>query len=117
VDHDDATAMFSAYCDKQLGVPERAALDEHLQSCLVCRRELAKFEATVESVHKLHPMSAPPDFVAGVRDRIHKRSRGRFFRPGQRGRMPIEVVSLVTLGVVLAVYLVVQLLHPQLRLP
>jgi len=117
VDHDEATAMFSAYCDQQLGAVERAALDEHLKTCLVCRRELQRFQQTVESVGRLHPMSAPPDFVAGVRDRIHKRSHGRFFRPGQRGRMPFEVVSLVTLGVVLAVYLVVQLLHPQLRLP
>ncbi len=117
MDHDQATALFSAYQDQQLAPAEKAALDEHLQSCLVCRRELQRFQQTVQTVAQLHPMVAPPDFAAGVRDRIYKRSKGRFFRPNAPGKMPFEVVSLVTLGIVLAVYVVVQLLHPQLHLP
>ena len=55
----------------------------------------------------------------GVKDRIRKRSKGRFFAPRKLAeRVPYEVVSLLMLGLLLAVYVVLQLAQPaQLRLP
>jgi hypothetical protein len=64
-------------------------------------------------------MVAPPDFTAGVRDRLRQRSRGRVFRPRRLAeRLPYETFSLVMLGLILAIYVVLQLAHPsQLKLP
>jgi hypothetical protein len=119
VDHSQATELFSAYWDRELGDAEKGALEEHLRSCLVCRREFQTFEKTVNSVATLEKQVAPPDFADGVRTKIRKRSRGRFFNPRKLAeRIPYEVFSLVMLGLILAIYVVLQLTHPgQLKLP
>ncbi len=121
VDHAQATELFSAYWERELGDAEKGALEEHLRSCLVCRREFQSFEETVNAVGTLamHKMVAPPDFADGVRSKIRKRSHGRFFNPKKWAeRIPYEVFSLVMLGLILAIYVVLQLTHPgQLKLP
>jgi hypothetical protein len=119
VDHEQATGLFSAYWDRELGDAEKGALEEHLRSCVVCRREFQSFEKTVTAVGTMHKMVAPPDFAEGVRTKIRKKSRGRFFNPKKLAeRIPYEVFSLVMLGLILAIYVVLQLTHPgQLKLP
>jgi anti-sigma factor RsiW len=119
VDHARATELFSAYWDKDLSQPDASALEEHLRSCVVCRREYQSFEKTVGAVGQLHKMIAPPEFADEVRARIRKRSRGRFFTPRKMAeRIPYELFSLVMLGLILAIYVVLQLGHPaQLKLP
>jgi hypothetical protein len=86
---------------------------------VVCRREFQTFEKTVGAVGGLHKMVAPPDFAAGVRERIRRRSNGRFFGPRRLAeRLPYELFSLVMLGLILAIYVVLQLVQPtQLTLP
>ena len=119
VDHARATELFSAYWDKDLPQADVSALEEHLRSCVVCRREYQTFERTVGAVAQLHKMVAPPEFADGVRTRIRQRSRGRFFTPRKLAeRIPYELFSLVMLGLILAIYIVLQLAHPaQLKLP
>lgn len=119
VDHARATELFSAYWDKDLAQADASALEEHLRSCVVCRREYQSFERTVGAVGQLHKMVAPPEFADQVRARIRKRSRGRFFTPRKMAeRIPYELFSLVMLGLILAIYVVLQLAHPaQLKLP
>ena len=62
---------------------------------------------------------APPDFAEAVRSRIRKRSHGRFFTPRRMvERIPYELFSLVMLGLILAIYVVLQLAQPgHLQLP
>jgi len=119
LDHARATELFSAYWDEELPKEDLSALEEHLKSCVVCRREYQTFEKTVGAVGQLHSMMAPPDFAEGVRARIRKRSRGRFFSPRKMAeRIPYELFSLVMLGLILAIYIVLQLSHPaNLKLP
>jgi anti-sigma factor RsiW len=119
MDHVQATELFSAYWDEELPPEQVSALEEHLSSCLVCRREYQTFEKAVSAVGALHRMVAPAGFNEGVRKKIHKRSKGRFFTPQRLAtRVPYEVFSLVMLGLILAIYVVLQLTHPgQLRLP
>src|SRR4051812_34959304 len=115
VDHVQATELFSAYWDKDLAADQAGQLEEHLRSCVVCRREFQTFEQTVNAVGGLHKMIAPPDFAEAVRTRIRKRSRGRFFNPRKLAeRIPYEMFSLVMLGLILAIYVVLQLTQPQL---
>jgi anti-sigma factor RsiW len=119
VDHARATELFSAYWDRDLGQTEREALEEHLKSCVVCRREYQSFEQALGAVGQLHKLLAPPDFASAVQTRIRKRSHGRFFTPRRMAeRIPYEVFSLVMLGLILAIYIVLQLAQPtHLTLP
>ncbi|MDB4967868.1 MAG: putative transrane anti-sigma factor [Myxococcales bacterium] len=119
VDHARATELFSAYWDEDLAPADLSALEEHLKSCVVCRREYQTFKKTVGAVGGLDRVMAPPDFAEEVRARIRKRSRGRFFSPRKMAeRIPYELFSLVMLGLILAIYIVLQLSHPaQLKLP
>lgn len=119
VNHAQAVELFSAYWDEDLAPDQAGALEDHLKSCVVCRREYETFEQALSAVGSLHRMVAPPDFAEGVRKRIRKRSRGRFFNPRKLAeRVPYEIFSLVMLGLILAIYIVLQLTQPgQLKLP
>jgi anti-sigma factor RsiW len=119
VDHARATELFSAYWDRELAAQDLTALEEHLKSCVVCRREYQTFEKALGAVGQLHKMTAPPDFAEAVRTRIRKRSRDRFFTPRRLAeRIPYELFSLVMLGLILAIYVVLQLAQPgHLKLP
>jgi anti-sigma factor RsiW len=119
VDHTQATELFSAYWDEELGADEAGALEEHLRSCVVCRREFQTFEQALGAVGSLHRMVAPSDFAEGVRAKIRKRSQGRFFTPKRLAeRIPYELFSLLMLGLILAIYVVLQLVQPgNLKLP
>ncbi len=119
VDHSQATELFSAYWDEELGADQVGALEEHLKSCVVCRREYQSFEEALGAVGSLHRMVAPSDFSAGVRDKIRKRSHGRFFTPRKLAeRIPYEMFSLVMLGLLLAIYVVLMFGEPsRLKLP
>jgi anti-sigma factor RsiW len=118
VDHIRATELFSAYWDDELPPAEVGALEEHLKSCVVCRKEYQSFEQMVGALGSLHKMVAPPDFAAGVHSRIRKRSKGRFTPRKMAERIPYELFSLVMLGLLLAIYIVLQLTHPgNLKLP
>jgi anti-sigma factor RsiW len=119
VDHVQATELFSAYWDEELTPEVQSELEAHLKSCLVCRRELAEFEKAMSATEGLHKMIAPEGFTDKVKGRIRKRSRGRFFRPRRLAeRIPYELFSLVMLGLLLAVYVVLQLAFPgKLKLP
>jgi hypothetical protein len=114
MDHSQATELFSAYWDEDLAADQAGALEEHLRSCVVCRKEYQSFEQAVGAIGGLHKMVAPSDFAEGVRNRIRKRSKGRFFTPRKLAeRIPYELFSLVMLGLILAIYIVLQLVQPQ----
>jgi anti-sigma factor RsiW len=113
MDHVQASELFSAYWDRELSSAESAELEEHLGACVVCRREYQEFERAVGAVSSLERQLAPAHFVGGVVKRVRKRSRGRFF-VGRRAleRIPYELFSVVMLGVLLAIYVVLQLSSP-----
>jgi anti-sigma factor RsiW len=119
LDHAQAQELFSAYWDDELPKEKAAALEEHLRTCESCKRELEAFEKSVSALGSVHKMAAPQAFREGVRDRIRRRSRGRFFGPRRLSqRLPLEILSLVMLGLVLAIYLVLQFMSPSsLKLP
>lgn len=119
VDHAQATELFSAYWDQELRPEELGALEEHLKSCVVCRREYQVFKKTLGAVATLDKQVAPPGFTEAVSAKIRKRSHGRFFTPRRIAeRIPYELFSLVMLGLILAIYVVLQLTQPgHLKLP
>ena len=122
VDHAEATELYSPYWDEELPEDTKRALEEHMGSCLVCRREYAAFERAVSALAAGTREVAPPDFVAGVVKRVHKRSRGRFFDPSgvlrRTDRLPYELFSLLMLALLLGIYVILHASQPgHLNLP
>ncbi len=119
MDHAHASELFSAYWERDLGADETRALEEHLSSCVVCRREYVEFEKMLGGLRGFEHQIAPNDFVEGVIRRVRKRSRGRFFSgKNALNRIPYEMFSVVMLAILLAIYVVMQLSHPgRLQLP
>ncbi len=118
MNHEQATELFSAYWDRDLPVEENAALEEHLSSCLVCRREFQRFEKTVGLLKAHGRVAAPPRFG----DKVKKRAKKRGVRIGHwqtaLTRTPYEVFSLLMLVALLAVYVLLSQSQPvHLRLP
>jgi anti-sigma factor RsiW len=113
VDHAQAVELFSSYWDEELSADDTTRLEEHLRSCVVCRREFQQFEQAVGTAAALPKAEAPPDFLEGVVQRVRKRSQGRFFAPRRLvERVPYELFSLLMLGVILAIYLILQMAEP-----
>jgi anti-sigma factor RsiW len=106
--HQRIAESFSAYVEGELPPEERAAVDEHLASCIQCRVSLERFRHTVGRLGALK-RTAPGDFLAGIQGQINRRSRGRFF--GKRfllfGRIPFEWLSLAMIVAMLVYYIVV----------
>ncbi len=106
---------FSALSDGLVSADEKQAIEQHLAGCAECRAEWAAFDRAVRAVRQLPMVDTPPDFSAGVIARIQKRSRGRFF--GQRrwtDRLPYEILSVIMLAAIVAIYIWLQLSQPGL---
>jgi len=119
VDHVQASELFSSYFERDLGAEETKQLEEHLRSCVVCRREYQQFEKMLGGLRASPHELAPDAFVEGVIKRVRKSSRGRFFGSRRAAeRIPYELFSVLMLAILLAIYVVLQLTHPgHLQLP
>ena len=119
MDHVKATELFSSYWERDLGADETARLEEHLRSCVVCRREYQAFDKMLGGLHSFETQLAPQDFVPGVIKRVRKKSRGRFFSSRRAlERTPYELFSVLMLAILVAIYVVLQLAQPgRLHLP
>jgi anti-sigma factor RsiW len=106
--HQRTAAAFSAYIEGELSPTDRAAVDEHIATCMQCRVSFERFRRTMGRLGALK-RTAPGDFLAGVQAQINRRSRGRFF--GKRhllfGRIPFEWLSLAMIVAMLIYYIVV----------
>jgi hypothetical protein len=104
----DARELFSAEIDGVLDADEAASLQAHLAECPECRRELARFRATVAVLHSVEPLRAPAGFVDRVLDAARppswtERLRRWLASPlALRGPIAVTVTALVA---VTAVYL------------
>jgi predicted anti-sigma-YlaC factor YlaD len=106
MDHGQAAELFSDYLDGSLVARDRTTLEQHLASCIQCRTELEAFRRAVGSLGKLK-QTAPVGFLPSIQQRIHVRSRGRFFGPRGKlfGRVPFEWISLATIIAMLIYYI------------
>ena len=108
--HAEAKERFSAYRDGDLAPSEADAVRAHLGECKDCKREFDDFGQTVSSLIRLKSV-APPDFVRSLQGEIRRRSRGRFFSR-KPPRFPLEIVSLITLMLMLVVWLFLRVSEP-----
>ena len=110
MNHAEVKERFSAYRDGDLPPAEAEAVRAHLGECKDCKREFDDFGQAVSSLIRLKS-AAPPDFVRSLQGEIRRRSRGRFFSR-KPPRFPLEVVSLITLMLMLVVWLFLRVSEP-----
>ena len=67
---EEASQSLSSYIDDALSLPARAAIDEHLHRCPVCRAEVAELRSLTRAFGLLSRPSAPPDLVASISDAL-----------------------------------------------
>lgn len=73
-----AKKLLSPYIDDELSDAERAALEEHLESCEACRSELEALKKISESLRGIYrEVKAPPDFVDKLMKRIQELEEGK----------------------------------------
>ena len=60
----------SLYVDDQLALPVRAACEEHLRECPMCRAELAEMRAISRGLATLQRPLPPPDMASAISDRL-----------------------------------------------
>jgi len=105
--HTRLNERMSAYLEGELPSEEKAAVEQHLATCIQCRTNLNQFRATLGKLSQLKK-KAPRSFLPDIQQQINSRSRGRFF--GRRwmlfGRIPFEVISLVMIVAMLVYYIV-----------
>lgn len=108
MDHATAQELFSSYVEGDLPADKRKDLDDHLGACIQCRTGLASFKRALGGLGALKS-DAPPAFLSGIQQQIHRRSRGRFFANRWKlfGRIPFEWVSLTMILAMLVYYIVV----------
>lgn len=62
----------SAYLEGELSPAEAQELQAHLDACPACREDLAQFQAMLADLKSLPTLSAPPDFVGKVMERVER---------------------------------------------
>ena len=106
MDHRALQELFSAYLEGDLSPEEQTQVSSHLESCEECRRELASFQRTLRGLSSLRAVPPPEGFSRKVQQRIHRRSRGRFFKTERLlMRVPFEWISFIIIIIMLVLYM------------
>lgn len=111
MDHQRAQELLSDYLDGELTGEELAKVEEHLQECEECQAERDSLESTLSVLSGLEPAEPPPDFLQQVNRKIRRKSKSAFdISLGLDRKIPFEAVSMVLLGILLALYLLLVIL-------
>jgi anti-sigma factor RsiW len=115
---DEARDLFSAYHDGELSSEEHARVRAALDARPELAREYEAFASMLKGLSGLADAAPTPahtpedhtpkvDLLAGVQQRIHKRSGGRFYRDRWSrtvGIVPLEVVAVLVLIALVVAY-------------
>jgi hypothetical protein len=77
----------SSYLDDELSLPARAACDEHLRHCPVCREELAATRSLVRNLAAIERPAPPQDLVSSINDALMIEAGARLRQPS----LPLNV--------------------------
>ncbi len=105
--------LFNAWLDGELDDAERDDFQRRLDTDPEFKHAHERFVSVMQVVRKIPFEFAPDDFVDNVQGYIRQRSRGRFFTDSylNQQRMPYEVVAVVMMLVMAAVYILMEAPH------
>ncbi len=83
----------SAYIDQDLSPGIRQAVDEHLQTCIICKRKLNEFEAIVAAARNLAPLTISGKFESRVMEAVKSRRETHEILTGLRYRLTLAGVA------------------------
>jgi anti-sigma factor RsiW len=105
--HLAASQRLSAYLDGELGTAERRAVETHLRTCPVCRRDLAELEQVKTLLGALPEVEPPAGLFADIRRELERPApvlgplggwlRGAFRRPAVVAAAALLAVLLIAL--------------------
>jgi anti-sigma factor RsiW len=104
--HLAASQRLSAYLDGELAGPERRAVDAHLRTCAVCRRDLAELTRVRALLGALPDVEPPPGLLADVQDAL-ARPAGMVDSVGEWLRSAFRRPAVAAAAVMLALLLIV----------
>jgi len=111
VDHQRAQERLSDYLDGDLSGASLEELEGHLETCDECRAELESLRQTLSVLGGLKPVDPSPDFLQQVNQKLRRRTKSPLdFSFGLDRKIPFEAVSMVLLGILLALYLLLVVL-------
>lgn len=111
MDHQRAQNLLSDYLDGELSGEPAAELEKHMEGCDACQEELESLRETLSMLRDLKPADPSPDFLQQVNQKIRRRTKSVFdFSFGLDRKIPFEAVSIVLLGILLALYLLLVVL-------
>jgi Putative zinc-finger len=88
---EETQQAFSLYADDMLALPLRAACDEHLRQCPVCRAQLAEVRSIIRGLGAL-PVPAPPaDLASSISDALMIEAAARRRQPSLPLRVRVAV--------------------------
>lgn len=113
--HDRAQESFTDYQEKTLPEVERKRLEAHLAACPDCSREWEGFQQMMSGLAGLKQADhkPAPDLVGGTADKIHRRTRGLFFRRANKIGVRYELIAIVLLGLIGIAYWALHSMWPQ----
>lgn len=103
MDHATVRSLLSAYLDGAVSPAEKNVIEEHLENCADCRRELAELEKTVLRIRGFGEEEPPPWMAQQVMARVREvaeQRRGIFhwLLYPLRVKLPIEAAALVLIA-------------------
>ncbi len=106
MDHIRGQQLLSEYLDGDLPADTVAELERHIEECERCRAEVESLRATLTALGSLEPAEPPQDFLQQVNQKLRRRGKSTFdISIGLDRKIPFEAVSMVLLGILLALYL------------
>lgn len=107
MDRERARDLLSEYLEGELQDADREALEQRLAEDPVLRADLEALRRTLAALGALPEESPPPDFLSKVKQKLKRQRKSPLdVNFGIDRKIPFEAVSMVLIGILLALYLV-----------
>jgi ferric-dicitrate binding protein FerR (iron transport regulator) len=97
------TKQLSAYCNGELADAESRRVQEHLLSCLRCRREYGAIKLGADFAAKLSAVSAPADLWSKIEEMLDPQTRKQLSQIAPRSRFAFNWYQVAAVSAVLVV--------------
>lgn len=113
-DHARANELFPDYQDGAVSAQDKTFLEAHLTACQGCQLEWQKFQKMMAALSGLKQSAPPPpDLKQATAEKIHRRTRGLFFRKAAgRVGVPYEIIAVIILLFFGLAYLAIHSMWP-----